>query len=265
MTACKPSVPSQYIQPGDMEDLLVDYHIAQSMANDNSKGEEERAYLQNLYFAAVLEKHGVTKAEFDSSLVYYYVRADRFADIYKDVADRLSEEAMKLGASENEVNRLSYATGSSDTTNIWTGRVSAVLIPYPPYNRIDFTQKADSSFRKGDSFMLIINDEFIYQSGSRMAEVCMALVYDNDTTICRTMSLSTSGLNQMRIPENAGHEVKEIRGYIFVTPEREETSILKLLAIKEIQLIKFRSKTKQEAEEPKDSTATQPQQPRQQD
>jgi hypothetical protein len=258
MTACKPSVPSQYIQPGDMEDLLYDYHIAQAIANEDSKNEGSRDYDKTLYFAAVLEKHGVTKAEFDSSLVYYYTRADRFNEIYKNVADRLGDEAMKLGASENEVNRFNYSSESSDTMNIWTGRVSAMLVPYPPYNRIDFVQKADTSFRKGDSFMFIINDEFIYQSGSRMAEACLALTYDNDTVISRTLSLMTSGLNQMRIPENPNHQVKEIRGYIFVTPEREETSVLKLMAIRDIQLIKFRSKTQHEAVEPKDSLAPKP-------
>ena len=30
MAACKPGTPSQYIQPGDMEDILVDYYMAGS-------------------------------------------------------------------------------------------------------------------------------------------------------------------------------------------------------------------------------------------
>ena len=30
--ACKPGVPSDLIQPAELEDLLYDYHIAQAMA-----------------------------------------------------------------------------------------------------------------------------------------------------------------------------------------------------------------------------------------
>ena len=32
LVSCKPTVPSDYIQPGEMEDLLYDYHVVMSMA-----------------------------------------------------------------------------------------------------------------------------------------------------------------------------------------------------------------------------------------
>jgi hypothetical protein len=42
MIGCKPSVPSEFIQPGDLEDILYDYHVAQAMANEapSNSGEE---------------------------------------------------------------------------------------------------------------------------------------------------------------------------------------------------------------------------------
>ena len=237
-----------------MEDLLYDYHIAQAMANLDNQDEKQRAFNQTLYFAAVLEKHGVTKAEFDSSLVYYYIRADRFGEMYKSLAKRLSDDALELGASEGEVNRYAKLNASGDTTDVWTGQLSAMLIPYPPYNRIDFEQKADTSFRKGDSFMFILNTDYIYQNGSHFANACIVMKYDNDTIVSRTASLTSSGINQIRVPENGNHKVKEIRGFIYLAPETEVTTTLKLMAVKNIQLIKFRKKEKKE-EQPKDSAA----------
>ena len=82
LTGCKPKVPSKYIQPDDMEDLIYDYHIAQGIASQESGNPD---YQKRLTFEMVLKEHGVTQAEFDSSLVYYYTRADRFQDIYKNV------------------------------------------------------------------------------------------------------------------------------------------------------------------------------------
>ena len=240
MVSCKPTVPSRYIQPDEMEDLLHDLHIAQAMANDAGNRQGDLGYTQTLYFAAVLEKHGVTKADFDSSLAYYYIRADRFSDMYKHVAERLSNEAMALGASEGELNRYANLNANGDTVNIWTGEPSVILVPYPPYNIYSFEQKADTSFRKGDSFMFMLNTEYIFQSGSRTAQACIVVRYENDTIVSRTSSLSTSGISQIRVPVNGELRPTDIRGYIYMAPEKEPTTTLKLLSVKDLQLIKFR-------------------------
>ena len=63
----------------------------------------ESDYNQTLYLLAALEKNGVTRADFDSSLVYYYRRAERFSAIYKRVAERLTDEAQEYGASAGEL------------------------------------------------------------------------------------------------------------------------------------------------------------------
>ena len=240
LLSCKPSVPSRFIQPDDMEDLLYDYHVAQAMATQNSKNDEDRAYNETLYFAAVLEKHGYTKADFDSSLTYYYIRADRFNDIYKNVVKRLNDDAMNLGASEGELKHYSKLSLNTDTVDVWGGRLSAMMMPYPPYNRMDFEQKPDTSFRKSDSFLFIVNTDFIYQNGTRSAEACIVMKYDNDTVVSKAMSLSASGMNQIRIPMVENHKVKDIRGYIYLAPEKEVSTTLKLMIVKNIQLIKMR-------------------------
>ena len=64
VVACKPTVPSEYIQPDDMEDILYDYHLALAMSRQ--KGGTEMDFNRSLYFQSVLKKHGVTEADFDS-------------------------------------------------------------------------------------------------------------------------------------------------------------------------------------------------------
>ena len=42
---CKPGVPSKYIQPNEMEEILYDYHLAGAMARNNmGDGKTEYAY-----------------------------------------------------------------------------------------------------------------------------------------------------------------------------------------------------------------------------
>ena len=100
LASCKPQVPSQYIQPDDMEDLIYDYHIAQGIAAQQMGNSD---YNRRLAIELVLKEHGITQADFDSSLVYYYTRADRFQEIYKNVQSRLNAEAEKYGAAVNEL------------------------------------------------------------------------------------------------------------------------------------------------------------------
>ena len=77
--SCKPTVPADYIQPSDMEDILYDYHVAQAMGREGQKN--SLPYDENGYFQAVLRKYQVTEAEFDSSFVYYYSHAERLKKI----------------------------------------------------------------------------------------------------------------------------------------------------------------------------------------
>ena len=54
VVACKPTVPSEYIQPGEMEDILYDYHLALAMSRQKSVNDESD-YNRSLYFQSVLK------------------------------------------------------------------------------------------------------------------------------------------------------------------------------------------------------------------
>lgn len=241
LVGCKPGTPSEYIQPDDMEDILVDYHLARAMAEQSEGSYEERNYLQALYIEAVMKKHGVTKAEFDSSLVYYYRRADRFSKMYKEVADRLEEQALAHGATEGEIGKFAALSTTGDTANIWTERSRYALIPTPPYNKWSFEVSVDSAFHAGDSFLLQFMSDFMFQDGSRTSTVNMAVTYDNDTTISKNIIFSSAGLTQLRIPAFENHTVKRLRGYFYLGGGSERSTTTRLLFLDNIQLIRFHS------------------------
>ena len=250
LVACKPSVPSQYIQPDDMEDILYDYYVSQGMAdlpNDNSR---DREYQRDLYFNIVLKKYGLTRAEFDSSMVYYYTRADRFLKIYKNVQERLSEDALALGASEGEVERYMMTQSlTGDTANIWEGRRFMQLIPNQPYNKVQFSQKADTAFRKGDSFLLSFQSDFLYQGGAKDAIAYLAVKYDNDS-VCSTVShFSIDGNNQLRV-NSCDNKVKEISGFFYLGEGFDKSPNLRLLFLSHVQLIRFHQKKSETKQDP---------------
>lgn len=259
LLSCKPGTPPQYIQPGEMENILYDYHLAQAAAQlEDGVSQEQRNMNRTVNMEAVLKKHGVTKAQFDSSLVFYYTHAERFHKMYQHVANRLSDEALRLGASEGEVERYATVGLNGDTASIWEGNRTMALVPYAPYNRINFRQVADTTYYKGDSFLLNMMVDFMYQTGTKDAVVCLAAKLDNDSVISRVNHISVSGVNQLRLYTDDDRTVKELYGYVYMGKGNDKTATLKLLFLKDIQLIRFHQQKKEKPapqQLPKDSVA----------
>lgn len=239
LLACQPQVPKEYIQPDDMEDILYDYFVSQGAAQEGMKSPEEGDYKRVLYFDAVLKKYDVTRAEFDSSLVYYYTRADRFIKVMKNVQTRLGEDAMEYGASASEVESFTVTALTGDTANIWKGELSRIVVPFAPYNRMQFSVKADTAFRRGDSFMLTFTNRFLYQSGSRDAMAFLAVKYDNDSVATANVHFSTDGQPRVNLGRSDDHDVREVSGFVYLGPGYNLENTLHLLLLNDIQLIRF--------------------------
>ena len=239
MVSCKPSVPSEYIQPDAMEDLIYDYHVAQGIAMLQDGSQD---YNRRLNFELVLKKHGLTQAQFDSSLVYYYTRADRFQEIYKHVQERLNNEAEKYGAAVSE-GPIKAASLSGDTSDVWKGNRALMLLNDRPYHLYQFAQKADTAYRAGDSFMLSMNTTWLMQQGNRQATVYLAITYANDSTVKQYSTVSSSGNTTLRIPY-CKERVKEIKGFVMcgMRPSTDDTNSLCVLFVNNIQLFRFHNK-----------------------
>ena len=237
LSACKPTVPSKYLQPSEMEDLMYDYYLSQGISNSQAGTTD---YDRRYNMQAVLKKYGLTNAEFDSTLVYYYNHMELMDAIYSNIQKRLSEEALELGASEGEVERFTVQSVSGDTTDVWEGKRQLMLLPIPPYHIVQFSQKADTSYYKGDSFLLTFGNHFLVQSGSRNATAYLAVTYENDSVISSTASISVSGGTTLRL-NACSLRAKRLDGYIYM-PRRDKAdnqSETSVLLLNHIQLMRF--------------------------
>jgi len=254
--SCKPSVPQDIIQPGDMEDILYDYHIASAVGNQK---EENREYNERLYQLAALKKHGVTEAEFDSSLVYYTRHADVLHSIYDNIAKRMGDEAMALGADISELNRYEIAEG--DTTDLWPGERSMTFLPIAPYNLMSFEIPIDTSFHAGDRFIFTTQSKFLYQDGMRDGIMQLAMKFTNDSVASRMVHMSGESRYTIDLPNNDSLSIKELRGFIYLTRDQHATlTTLKVMVLKDIRLIRFRAEKKKPQKKPenKDSIKATP-------
>lgn len=246
IVSCKPQVPDEYIQPDELEDILYDYHLAQAMAYQNTDAESS-SFNKYLLYQAVLRKHGVTEAEFDSSMVYYYTHAKKLNEIYSNVESRMEAQAVGLGASAGEMGRYSLLTADGDTANIWRSVSAKVLLPVPLYNKFTFEVEADSTFKRGDSFLFSFMSTFVYQNGTKDAVAYMAVTYDNDSTASYISHISVSGYSQLRIQGNDRNDIKRMEGFICLNKGNDESVTQKIMLIDDMKLIRFHPQTRSDS------------------
>lgn len=241
LQSCKPSIPSKYLSQGKVTDILYDIHIAEAMSSEESNGMERGTMIS--YREAVLKKHGVTSAEFDSSMVFYMRHTKMMHDIYTDLSDRLTAEAQSLGADVNDLNRFGNIS-SGDTTDVWNGARGFVLSANKPFNYSDFTIPVDTSYQKGDKLMLDFDVQFIYQDGMRDGVVMLAVTFKNDSVSSTNVRLTNSQHYSLQIEDNDSLGIKSIKGYFLLNDGdffSGSTSVttLKLMFVQNVKFVRL--------------------------
>ena len=130
----------------------------QGIVNDLSA--EEREKKAQDYMNAVFEKHGITEAQFDSSIVYYNRHTKDLHKIYSNLKERYTavNEEIQLVNGNNDMMAI-FSTGG-DTTNLWSSAKLLTLRNKDLLNKESFTIHADTSFRRQDQFILTLSPVF---------------------------------------------------------------------------------------------------------
>lgn len=243
VASCKPSVPGEYLSEKEMENVLYDFHIAEAMANDNSRQDGDAAMIT--YREAVFKKHGITAAEFDSSMVYYMRHTKLLHDIYVKLGDRLTAEAQAMGADVSDLNSLGDIA-SSDTSNIWKGPSAMVLSTYKPYNYYSFEVPVDTSFHKGDKLMLNFQAQFLFQEGMRDGVAMLAVTFKNDSVAYSNSRMSSSQSYSIQVEDRDSLGIKSVKGYFLLNVGdfggAASYTTMKLMFVHHIKLVKLRMK-----------------------
>ena len=247
MVSCKPSVTGKYISPGDLEDILYVYHLADAEANTYENRDD--TLRMRVYKAAILKKHGYTEEEFEESMVYYMRHSERLHDVYEKLANRLSDEALALGASMSDINQYMALNSTGDTANVWPRDQSFILMQNPAYSTYTFFINADSTYHKGDKLKLEFSAKYLFQDGSRDGIAMMAVKLGNDSVISRMIHVGSSSRYNIQLDDADKKGIKEVRGFFLLnrslnSSNSESLTTLKLLAVNGIQLVRLHDNTK---------------------
>lgn len=241
VSSCKPSLPSGVLSKGKMTDILYDYHLALAMSHMDDNGDKGQSLA---YREAVLRKHDVTSAEFDSSMVYYMRHTELLEDVYKDLTDRYNNEITAMGGSAKEGGEFANLSATGDTANVWNLATSMVFMPVQPFNSTSFDIKVDSTFHKGDRLMLDFDAQFIYQDGMRNGVAMLAVQFGNDSIAQRTIMIQSTQHYSVELSDDDSLGIKSVKGYFMLMNGDNGTGVssqttLKLMFLEHVKLIRM--------------------------
>ena len=251
---CGPKKPDGLIPESRMEELLYDFHLAEGLARIKYD-----RYDTNIiaYRAAVLKKYDVTQAQFDTSMVYYMRHTETLYHMYQRIAKRLENKSAEMGSPIGMLAGKGRYGVTGDTADIWKGNRTIVLINKLPYNLYTFSYAADTTFHKGDSFILSFQSDFVFQDGTRDAMVMLALYYANDSVATRQFHVTVPTQNTLTIADDDSLGVKAIRGFFMLQEANTTTatsSTLHLMTLGQIYLLRCHP-SKQRSQGPEKGTS----------
>lgn len=215
LAGCGKQIPEEIIQPAQMEAILYDYHLSTAMGvnmtySENYKKEALRQY--------AFRKHGVTEAEFDSSMVWYTRHTSELALIYTNLGTRFREEkkamAKLLAAREN----IPEVSLPGDTVDVWYNDRLYWLTDSPLANKVSFTLPADSNFKARDAFRWEVDYVFLGGKGRKLT-MALNVLFDNDSVAGRVAEITSSGVHSLYVAPDSAYAVRSVNGFIYLSPD----------------------------------------------
>ena len=199
-------VPGHVIPPDDMAEIMADLNTAEAVAETNHamfpNDSTRRVLRQSIYMA-----HGITEADFDSSMMWYGRNIDRYVEMCELTIETLEARQKKLGM--QMAVRMGMSV-SGDSVDVWQSSHYLNLNNRLPSRIIYFTLSADDNWLPGDYYtwrLKVINGEPSTQWG---------FIAEYEDGSVETLNLATTGRlwTEASFISDSTKTMKEIRGYV---------------------------------------------------
>lgn len=158
LCGCRLKRPDDVMSPKKMEQFLYDYHLAQAIGQELPRDEK---YTTQAYVDWAYKKNGITREEFNKSLVWYTRYPKELAKIYKRLSNRVDAEYKLASKSLSQIEKKSFTIQSGDSVNLWYLDRTALLNTSTFMSKLTYRVNRDTTFHKGDTIILNITGTFV--------------------------------------------------------------------------------------------------------
>lgn len=116
--------PKNVMNQNDMVEFLTELHkLDGSLVVNSYTTSEPKA--NRLYYNALFKKYGITKADFDSSMVWYVHNPKRFSKIYSKVVDNLTQ--FEKDVNDRKFHPIDSVALRNQEKDIWNGKYQYIV------------------------------------------------------------------------------------------------------------------------------------------
>jgi hypothetical protein len=195
-----------------MEQFLYDYHLAQAIGQELSR---EEKYTTQAYVDWAYSKNGITKEEFNRSLIWYTRYPKELAKIYKRLSNRIDDEYKSASKSLSQIEKKAFAVQSGDSVNLWYLDRTALLNTSAYMNKLTYRINRDTTFHKGDTISLNLCGTFVSIDSGIPAYAYMSLsAYYSDSVSTADTILRCTGDVKLAVVLDSEKDMLNISGSI---------------------------------------------------
>lgn len=224
--------PDLVLSEREMTALLVDIHRSEAYLTAGSAiflSDSAKKVLRQ----SILKKHGVTQAEFDSSLNWYGRNIDEYVKLYANVEKQLDiklKSAYKRAETSGEI----ASNDLDDSQNLWHGTPISRISKNEDLHLISFQLRPnEDNITSGDRF----NWQFRKANDRTEVSMFMAVDYENGTTSYITRSFAQNTPNcKMTLQTDSTMDIKRIYGYTRFYPDKGEVIFIDSIRIEKLPL-----------------------------
>lgn len=212
LSACKVNRPDDVLPPKTMEAVLYDYHLAQAILMDAESAEK---YKRDFYLEWVYQKNGVTREEFDNSLVWYTRYPEEFAEIYEKLSERVTKDRNQAAMLLERIEKSSFSVESGDSVDLWYLNNTAIMSNSIFLDKLTYSIKADTTFHKGDTITWNVNSTFVAPDSLPLkVYLAMSLRYGADRVVTvDTLLDHTSEVTLMSVTDTVA-DLNSLTGFV---------------------------------------------------
>lgn len=218
ISACN-RVPDGVIKPDKMAALMADIRVADAVVTVNPNDYRNPAAREALK-KAVFDRHGVTEADYDSSLVWYGHNIGRYQEV-NEMTIKILEDRLRTAGSRASAAAMSVA---GDSVDIWNGERLYTFNSRSATKYLTFSLQPDRNWEAGDIYTW--HTRFVVPAAS--AEWAITAEYDDGVieTLYSNMYTSNATRQNLMFITDSTRMAKQISGWIRVTTDDLRPAVL---------------------------------------
>ena len=224
ISSCSVKRPDTVFTNEKMAEIIYDLHLAKAMGEDLLYSD---SYKKILYAESVYKKHGITKANFDSSMVWFARNPQAMCDIYTIINKRLSYEKQNIEDLIALRDNKPKESIAGDSIDVWMERRSYFITGNSLSNKLSFNIYADPNYEERDTLRWNVRTLFIKNIPDSLHSPIMALQleYQNDSILNSYTRIKANGMHTLSLSSDTLGTIKSIKGFIYM-PQTDSVSLL---------------------------------------